>query len=102
MAKIFVKSPLYKRGLAVNWNRKVASPELNTEEDGAEWSFLRAKGLYGKYGHSVDLKNCSFSDLLLSLHVASGPENCKVDKEGFRQLALERESESEFPRNAVS
>lgn len=62
-----------------------------------EWNYLLFKGLYGKYGHSLDLCNCSFTDLVIALSMVVGPDNFFVDTEGQKQLVREKEEEEKKP-----
>lgn len=95
MAKIKIKTP-FKKDVVLVWkNRKV---EVKGEEDALlYWEFLSSKGLYGKYGHIVDLEDCFFTDLVSAVANRVEPKNYSLDKEAKEQVELEVEEERRNP-----
>lgn len=101
MAKVTLKTPF--EDVTLNWSdRKV---RVKGGKDALMyWASLKNRGLYGKYGHIVDLDNCFFVDLVVSIgnRVPSG--DYTVDKDGEKQLAKEarEEKENPIPEGAVT
>jgi hypothetical protein len=104
VATITVSSQLVNGGITIKWNKGVVEPALTTPEEKAEWSYLVSKGLYGKYGHTLDLKDCLFTDLVIALSVLVGIDNLTVDSDGWQQWKREKfqEGMNTIPDGAAS
>ncbi len=97
MATITVLSQLVNGGINVSWDKGVVAPSLTTPGDKVEWSYLVSKGLYGKYGHTLDLKDCLFTDLVIALSVLVGRDNLNIDSDGWQQWKREKFQEGMNP-----
>ena len=104
MASIIIASTLLEEGLSIKWEKRKATPMIKNSRDKSEWGYLLSKGLYGKYGHTLNLENCLFTDLVVAFSVLVGVENCSVDREGEKELSREKEQEegNPIPDNSVS
>lgn len=97
MPTLLVKTPLVDKGLEIAWKNGRVVPKLDEREEKSEWSYLQSKGLYGKYGHSLSLGDCLFTDLAIAITVAAGYENVTVSADGKEQIRLEKEREDSNP-----
>jgi hypothetical protein len=104
VATITVPSQIVNEGVTVNWNKGVVAPSLTTPEEKVEWSYLVSRGLYGKYGHTLDLKDCLFTDLVIALSVLVGRDNLTIDSDGWQQWEREKfhEGMNPIPDGAAS
>ncbi len=97
MATITVRSRLVNGGVTVKWDKQKVTPSLTTPEEKVEWSYLVSRGLYGKYGHTLNLKDCLFTDLVIALSVLVGRERLAIDLDGRKQLEREKFQEGMNP-----
>lgn len=95
MAQITLKTP-FDEDVTLNWNdRKV---RVKGSKDALMyWASLKSRGLYGKYGHIVDLNDCYFVDLAVAVSNRVPRDDYSIDGEGNKQLAREAKEEEENP-----
>jgi hypothetical protein len=85
MATIEIKTPIPSSPLVLTYDGKKV-----TAEGGrialAYWGDILRKGLYGRYGHSVDIEDTTADDLYSALLVRVPKENIKLDRELVKLL----------------
>lgn len=102
MIKVNVKTP-FKKDLTLVWKGR----EVETSGDKEVlqyWGFLQSQGLYGKYGHILDIEDCYLSDVVSALTAKVGWQNLKFNVEAKVQLAKEEgiEEGSPIPEGAMT
>jgi hypothetical protein len=92
---VSVQSP--EEPFSLKWDNGKVSLSGKSEMGVADWGYLQSRGLYGKYGHSLDLKNCMLVDLVRAIQVLEGVEAVSLDEDAQKQVALELKGEEENP-----
>lgn len=102
MIVVKVKTP-FGKPLTLKWgDGKVAAK--GDEEVLNYWKFLQSKGMYGKYGHIVDLEDCLFTDFIVALSNRVKYGDYKLGPKANEQLEkeAEREKKNPIPNDAVT
>lgn len=81
----------------LNWDDGKVSLSGKSEMGIADWGYLQSRGLYGKYGHSLDLENCLLVDLVRAIQVLEGVEAVVLGEDAQMQVELELKMEQENP-----
>ena len=97
MVNIFVSSNPVTEGFQLTWEDNSVSLFTQGREAQYNWEFVQSQGLYGKYGISLDLKDCLLTDILLALSVSLGEEHVSWSEKGYDVLRRELESEKANP-----
>ncbi len=95
MISIIVKTP-FDANLVFIWeDRKV---KVKGDKNAMlYWDMLKREGLYGMYGHSLDLKNCFFRDLSVAISTRVSPNDITLSPEAKKQIDKEAEYERKNP-----
>ncbi len=66
------------------------------------WDNMKYKGMYGKYGHTINLKNTLLSDLVIAFQNLFPPKDVSLDREAEVIRSEEHRREKPIPKGAVS
>jgi hypothetical protein len=101
MATITVKTPFKDDPIIAKWDEGKVTI---TGGKGALlfWDNIKYKGLHGKYGHLIDLKNTLLSDLVIAFQNLVPPQHVSLDKEAIAVRNEEHRREKPIPKDAVS
>lgn len=97
MARISVRDLSGNGVLTLTWKEGEVSLLGDSDAEKLEWGYLQSRGLYGKYGHSLNLNDCLLTDLAIAIGVIVGEENLELDGDAKRVLSEEVESERKNP-----
>jgi hypothetical protein len=102
MISIIVKTP-FDANLVFIWeDRKV---KVKGDKNAMlYWDILKRGGLYGVYGHTLDMKNCFFRDLLVAISTKVKSENVTLSPEAKKQVdkEVEHERKNPLPKGAMT
>lgn len=102
MVTITATTP-YGEPLTLTWkDRKVKAK--GSRRVVAYWEFLQDKGMYGMYGHILDLDSCSIRDLAVAVASAFGPDNYILSQEAKEQVdrEIEYDKKNPIPKGATT
>lgn len=101
MVKVVLKTPYEEKPLVLTWNdRKVTV--AGSKEALAYWRYLESKGLYGIYGHILDMENSNFLDLLSALYNRVSRKDVVLNAEARGQRAKEQKDIKPVPENVTT
>ena len=95
--RVAVKVAWSDEELVLNWKAGKVSLEISSDVSEAEWSYLQSRGLYGKYGHRLDLEDCRLVDLTIAIGTLVGVPNVLLDEEASEQIQREVIEEEKNP-----
>lgn len=101
MATITIKTPFEGQTIKVIWeNGKVRV--RGSKNALLFWSDMKSRGMYGKYGHTVDFQDTLLTDVVIALQNRASAANISWDKEAQEIMDKEAKEEKPFPKGAVS
>lgn len=102
MVTITAETP-YGEPLILTWKDRRVSVK-GSKRVVAYWEFLQNKGMYGMYGHTLEVENCFFRDLVTAVASAFGPDGYTLSAEAKEQIAKEvrYERENPLPKGAMT
>lgn len=101
MATLEIKVPFEDQPLRVVWGDRGIKVE-GSKEAALYWKSLTLKGMFGVFGHRVNLKDTELSDVVVALQNLLPSEDIYLSKEAKEILKKERESREPFPEGAMS
>jgi hypothetical protein len=101
MATIEIKVPFEDQPLKVIWgNREVKIK--GSKSATLYWKSLTLRGMFGVFGHRVDLKDTELSDVVVALQNLLPPEDISIDREAKTIVERERKQRKPLPDGARS
>jgi hypothetical protein len=102
MISIIVKTPLDANLIFIWEDRKVKIK--GNKNAMLYWDILKRGGLFGVYGHTLDLENCFFRDLLVAISTKVKSENVVLSPGAKKQVdkEVEHERKNPLPKGAMT
>lgn len=102
MPLIKIKTP-FDSTLTLKWEEGKVTAKGNRESL-LYWNLMVSGGLYGPYGHILNLSNCFLADLVIAISGKVDYEDYEINKEAERQVKreIEREKNNPIPHGATT
>lgn len=101
MATLELKVPFEEKPLKVIWgDRKVRIK--GSKGAVLYWKSLTFRGMFGGFGHRVNLKDCELSDVVIALKNLLPSEDIYLDDQAKMIIEKERDERVPFPEGARS
>lgn len=101
MATVELKVPFEERPLKVIWNDRRVRIK-GSKGAILYWKSLIFRGMFGGFGHRVNLKDSELSDIVVALQNLLPSEDIYLDAQAKKIIEKERDERMPFPEGARS